>query len=39
MKDFLKRYVLIDEKLVKDLEEHVVDRIEVTVDAQDEDYE
>ncbi|GBN00617.1 hypothetical protein AVEN_185918-1, partial [Araneus ventricosus] len=36
MKEFLNRYIFIDDKSAKELEEQVVDRIEVTV-AEDEE--
>lgn len=39
MKEFLSRYVMINDTLLKELEDRVVDRIEVNVDAEDEDYD
>ena len=39
VKEFLSRYVMIDEKLLKELEDRVVDKIEVMVDTEDEDYD
>ncbi|GIX67508.1 uncharacterized protein CEXT_438831 [Caerostris extrusa] len=39
MKEFLNLYTFIDERSAKELEDQVVDRIEVTVAEDDEDYD
>ncbi|XP_054709421.1 uncharacterized protein LOC129219123 [Uloborus diversus] len=39
MKELFQQYVMLDETQMKELEEQVVDRVEVNVDAQDYEYE